>query len=1023
MNELAKAIRVLHVTLNFSPLVSVGRTFDKTSKAALETFKDIDYTKLSTEQIKAKLQELLEHKANAANFTMLDEAFISQFGDENLSPEATKTLLGLKAVSANAKSSLKKILVLQKEYVAQIAVREKFISENNKTALFDAEREISGMVKNFVEGSRLPAKLINFASNLIMRVKKLSEKKFIDKYNEFKQILLPLEKEAAARGVRAFDMIGTTDEHGLHLIKKVKKEFWNAVTEAKEEGNEDKKFLMQNMDMVEFNRLAKEAMDKGIAELNLIEFSEDADQDAYIRAGKIKRLRNSIDINRKDFFGYNEYVFNHIFRQVVKSDDHLSDEYKNMAKSKAALDAWNFFTEMNERARTVGYIDKQGMSFFPLIEASILDKMKQTTNKGTELLDIFKGLYTVKVNEEQTFGKVDTETGQTKKTLPKYFTKKGNLATEQLSTDLNKVGALWIKALMDFEAKDSIENTLLTIGAVERSKGSLMVDEQGDLIPEGAGFKVNKKVNKNADVYDAIIDDGLYDLEENLGSVGNISLRKFAKSTTKTAEAGIEREVALRKGLKNLDTWTRALAVGLKPLIGLANAVGFNFHAIIKSGGMYSWNDFWTNEMKITTGIGLTTEDKALLHYLTTPEDVMKEQLRGAALKKGVLSYLSTWSFTDVMMLTNSFPERKLILTNAKSFNDNAIIIDGKIVNARQYLKEQDRATKYKLSSEERRAKEKAFPERVKALIASSTKLTSAVKITDEKITIEGVSEDEIVRYSLKVSEFSRNLNGAMNPDNKAGYRRDTIFSSFMMFKNWIPKLLISRTGGIKYNLETENWEYGRTRALARVIMEMGSLNINKLIAIHSGKEEGLQILRDILVAKKAEHFEKTGQELDISEEEFFDLMRSEIGNTYRELALLAGTMGAVLAVGALKPPDDASDIEKNRWKWWAKAFNKIHEELAFYYLPTSMESITRGSILPSLGLLSKFAQLLKAFYKETEGYVTDDDKAMEQAHPFKYFLNLIPGLAQFQNDYLPYLNADLAKWQGIRTTEQSRRQ
>jgi hypothetical protein len=32
-----------------------------------------------------------------------------------------------------------------------------------------------------------------------------------------------------------------------------------------------------------------------------------------------------------------------------------------------------------------------------------------------------------------------------------------------------------------------------------------------------------------------------------------------------------------------------------------------------------------------------------------------------------------------------------------------------------------------------------------------------------------------------------------MNTDNKAGYRRDAIFSSFMMFKTWMPKLLGDR--------------------------------------------------------------------------------------------------------------------------------------------------------------------------------------------------------------------------------------
>ena len=375
------------------------------------------------------------------------------------------------------------------------------------------------------------------------------------------------------------------------------------------------------------------------------------------------------------------------------------------------------------------------------------------------------------------------------------------------------------------------------------------------------------------------------------------------------------------------------------------------------------------------------------------------------------------------MMITNSAPEHKLAMANAKSFNDNAIIIDGKIVNARQYLKRQDRANKYKISSSERKILEKSFDSRVQALLDSSTKLTSAVKITDGQVTIEGVSEDEIVKYSLKVSEFARNLNGTMNEDNKAGYRRDTMFSSFMMFKNWIPKLLLSRTGEIKYNVETEDWEYGRMRALAKVTTELGFRNITKLRDIITGSEEGLAILRNILEAKKQDYFEKTGQELEITEEEFFDLMRRELVNEFKELGMLFTFLAMAATVGFMKPPEEATDAEKNRWKLWAKASNKISEELSFYYSPLSMESITKGSIIPSLGLLSKASRFLTAFGKESYGYTTGDQELIDKSYPIKYFFNLIPGLAQFQTDYLPYIDAELAKAMGIRVTVEARRQ
>jgi hypothetical protein len=212
-------------------------------------------------------------------------------------------------------------------------------------------------------------------------------------------------------------------------------------------------------------------------------------------------------------------------------------------------------------------------------------------------------------------------------------------------------------------------------------------------------------------------------------------------------------------------------------------------------------------------------------------------------------------------------------------------------------------------------------------------------------------------------------------------------------------------------------------RALAKVAVELGFKNIFKMRGIITGSEEGLATLKAIIDAKRDDYRNKTGQELEITDEEFFDLMQRELANEMKELGTLITVIGMAATVGLMKPPEEASDAEKNRWKLWAKASNKISEELSFYYSPLSMESITKGSIIPSLGLLSKTARFLNAFSKEAYGYTTDDQELMDKNYPIKYFFNLIPGLSQFQTDYLPYIDAELAKAMGIRVTVEARRQ
>ena len=140
----------------------------------------------------------------------------------------------------------------------------------------------------------------------------------------------------------------------------------------------------------------------------------------------------------------------------------------------------------------------------------------------------------------------------------------------------------------------------------------------------------------------------------------------------------------------------------------------------------------------------------------------------------------------SLMMSTNFFTERKLQMSNALSIIDNSMIVDGKIVSIREYLKQQDRAARKGLSESERKALEKSSDERVKALKESS----SLAKIENDEIVIPGVSDSELAKFRTSIIEFGRKINGQMNEDYKAGYRRDAIFSSFMMFKDWIPKLV-----------------------------------------------------------------------------------------------------------------------------------------------------------------------------------------------------------------------------------------
>jgi len=1020
LGEISKAIRHLHMKLDFGPLANVGRTFLNNAAETLKTFENIDYNTLSKEELRKKLGDLLEYRTSAEKFATMDQVFINHIGKENLRDEDKKTLKSLEDINTSTERMLKKIDQIQKDFVVQYAIKENFIedTETAKENFLAAEKEVDGLSKTFLEGSKLAPVNTRLASNLIMNAKSLVNIKMSRLINEFEKLLLPLYEDAKRSGRSAFDMIGTVNNGRLQLIKKIDRKFWDEISENAKAKN--KQFFLENMDREKYNALAKEAIDRGIKELNTIKFSSDPDQDELKRKFRIKQLKNSLDINLETFNGYKQGQFKYLFNQVMKEEGHYSPEYLQMRGNENAMKMWTFLTNLNQRAKDLGYLDQEGISFFPLVEATLLQKMSQSSETTKQIKDFFNDMYTTKIDELPAHAKIDPETGDVKRQIPRFF-KRTEKAVDELSKDLNKVGTLWIKALLEYENAKEMENILLTLHNVEESKGHIITAPDGSIVYEGNVPRVGDDNIKNAALLKTIIDDEVYGITEDLSSLGNVNMNRLAGQLQKDEESKEKTVLSIKKGLDTSNVLVRALAVGLKPLIAIANYFGFNFQAFINAGNMYRFREFEAQNLAITTGVGLSTLDKGLID-LVVPlnEDISAEKRRGIAWKQGFREYLGTWTFTDVMMSTNAFPDRKLQLANALAFNKNSMVMDGKIVNIRQYVKAQDRARYKTMSEAERRTYEKGYEERVKALKESSS-LDKVAKIEDGQVVIPGVSDEELAKYRTKVIEYGRNLSGQMNSDNKAGYRRDALFRSFMMFKTWIPKQIFVRGQDIQKSEEQEEWEYGRTRLFFKTWAQLGLFNVFQMRQVLLGTDKGLKILDEMLEAKREDHFKKTGKKLEITDEEFYDLVRRQLSNQMKELGLLFSVMGLVIAAKAAEPPEDADELTRNRYKFWAKAINKVSDELKFYYDPRSFESITKGSVMPAVGLISKSAQLIDNLQREVTGYAINDEKMMEKAHPIKYFLNLMPVGYQFQTEVLPYIDPELAKSLGIRVTTESR--
>jgi len=1021
LNLLSVAIRTLQVSLNFEPLIEVGIGFLKATEKTLEKFSNVDFSTLPKDVLDDMLGELLDIQNGANRFIDLDQSLLEVYPN-GLSDKQKLTMARLSNISQSVRRSLKPVEDLQKQFTVFKGHKEGVTTEQGAIdeEMLEAELVVGFLAKTFLEASKLSSRIIRLGVNLVMKHKALVEMKFKKSMDKYEKVLVPLELKARAIGKASFDMIGRIDGDSMLLFHKLSSDYLQKLTTAREDKN--KKFIINNVDKAALDLEVKKLIKKQTAFWNSDSDPSDSQDIVERRLQRIANFKYQIDINNKKFVGWNSKAFINLINKYKIEKGNYSKDYLEMAKNPEALAMWEQFTEWNKKAEEMGYIKTQGEAYFPLIEATTLQKFAVSKNKITAAKDFFKDLYSANIEEKKSLSRVDPETNQVRKNIPTFFTQKQkNKPIEYMSKDLGMIGALYSKALLEYESNKELENTLLTLYQVEKNKGNLLADEAGRPIPEGKRFKKSKnKDNENAESFKALMEDALYNFVEDTTGIST-SFNALANRSTDDSEKAEVRANNLKKALDNSNVLVRSLGVGLKFGIAVANWAGQQFQSFIMSGGSYLFKEYQKNHLKVMTN-RLSLKEKGLIDKLVPlSEDIVLMLRRKMAKKYSNISRLNTWSFSDVMQVTNSFPEIALQITNALSFYENTMVLNGKLVNIREHVRALDRRARVNFTIEQRKELQKTFESRVTALKETSS-IVDSVVVTEDKTYIPGVSEEEWAKLKIKIEDHSRNLNGQMSAENKAGYRRNILARSFMMFRTWIPKLVSVRTLDISFNTEQQEWEYGRARLWFKTLQKVTFKNIFNMKNLLQGTPEGMKIMDKMLAEKKEAYRLKTGKTLTISKEEWYDLMDRELSRQVKEIRLTMLMLSVVLAAKSQEPPEDSSPYEKNQTKYFIKLLNKISDELLFYYNPFTFQSVSKGNILPSLNLLTSVGKIINHLGREVIGTVANDEEMTDKAKPLKYFFNIIPGLYQYQTDVEPLIFPEYSKEKGVITSTEARR-
>jgi hypothetical protein len=1041
LNYLYNAIRQLQIRQNLKPLIEQAQVLNKNVKALIErynnTFKGKDAKSFSEEEKNQFSADVMTYEDSLSIYANLSASLKGAFKSE-MSEEDEELKKDLSEVSEVASDLL---LELQEDVVNDFG--ESVIAASKGVPdLLKPEKIVKGPSKWFGTTST-----IQLSSSIVL-FKLMSEaygKAAMDTQIEaakLQGIKERFEKWASSKGL--------TQKNRLSLIKKATKmelidefdpEFYKTISDAIEKAKVEtnQKAKEAYFDIIR-NNVDADAYEKELERLREEEYKK-IDANPRYKENDIKREKDKANalysIKTADSFGW--LLYNHI-KNFPKRELWESKEYSELYKKDAsgnyvnapAIELYEYIKDRNEALDELGYINsRDARVFLPFVRKGLMEKLV-TGGKikfGEELLRA------ITVSEgEIGYGQTNPITDEPVFSIPKYFTKN---VKEELSEDLFTNLTLLNDMAFRYKYLIQIESQANLIARIESNKEAIKTSFFSRTKYKADGSPETTSDNSdNTKLIRDMIEAGIYGHKfvesENFDQI-LLNLGNFGKTLNKKLGVDIfpeqfdNTQISLNKSLSQLNNLFQLKTLALNPISSVSNLLGGSFQSVINAGVYFPKSEFVANELSMgARGFGLGKNDPkiigALQYFLPLTEDYNIQSAKKLSLNKlsqqGVQEFLMSW-----MRTSDQFVQT----VNFVSFLKNTVVIGDQVINAREYLRNSPEYKDkfYVGTPSENKEVARRFEEDVKKLIDEKGVLKLA-EIKDGEFTIPGVERksDSVFALRRKVQQLSKDALGNLSVDEIRKINLTIYGKSFMMYKSWIPRLVDVRAGNLKYNAGSEAYEWGRTRMMFRMLKDdlFGALDAFKssLLGDEEGQQRALTTYRELYERKKADYERDTGKKLNMTQDEFIQLVHTNLKNQVTDILFYATLTAIFLGMKAIPPDDDADRHTLNRYKYALRILDKVRDEIAYFYDPTSILSLTTSGIFPSLSYINTFKKLFGNFLTEMYAIGIDDEKLQKKNQVVKYLLKGFPITSQFDSILLLFF-PDVAKDLGMKPQSESR--
>jgi len=1013
LNELYTAIRQLQIKGNLKPLLKQSKILNKQIENTIQKYKNEfvgkDPKAFSDKEINDFAAELDTAMEALQTYTELDTGLESLFEEKTAENEALQEDLKKTVYEARAlQTKLNKVL---KDYTADIIAKSEGVE-----GLLSPEKIIKGFSKWFSTTSTLQLRTIEV---LYKKANKAFAYAGFDTMAENNALLVlkeEYEKWANRKGLNRKNMFDIMKKKGKNeLIDQYRPEFYTTMKHKVQD--KDIAWIKNNINIVAYRQHLQEKLQE---ELTRIENKHRLGTDQEI-ADEIERESDRAgrlyDTSTDDSVGW--LLYDEVKKFPLKSWESAQWVELTTKGNEPAKAFYDYIIRKNNEYQELNYINKtDARVFLPFVRKGLTEKL--VTGGQVALGEQF--FRDISIDEGDIgYGQIDPLSGKPINVIPKYFTHE---ITGEVSTDLFKTMLFYNEAAIRYKYLKDIEEQVKALVKVEATKKAISTTIFGKTEYKDGELQYTRDNNENSklveDMMKAIIYGQRYIQSETfdqllfkLGSWGEkfnkkLGIDVFPKDLS-------DRQVSVNKIITQLNNTFQLSTLGLNILSASSNYFGGNSQSVINAGKYFTKTDYMASEYFIITNKLAGADHKkflgALEYFLPLTENYNREVAKRLSLNK-----LTSESLQDGLMYFMRKSDWNVQTANFYSYLKNTIVQDGEVVNAREFLRDTDKyKDRYAAGVEQRKRLDEEFEKDVADLIENQGVLKLS-EIVDNKLVIPGVKQNSqsVVELRRKVQHLSKNALGNLSEDDLRMINLNIYGKSFMVFKNWIPRLVDVRMGNMKYNSASDAYEWGRMRMVFRVLSDdfigsIGNLK-NSLIA----NEKGVEYMRQLFEKKQADYKNDTGKDLNMTEAQFMDLVRSNIKNQLLDVMFLAIMIILVMGLKAYAPPDDEDPAVKSQYRFMLRALDKFKDELAYFYDPTSLQGLVSKGIFPSMSLLDNMSKGMKNFMIENWAIATGNEELEKDTKVIKYWAKTFPFTNQMIG-YLPMFYPDIAKDLGVK--------